>query len=60
MPQSKRYLDYFKTIESDRWHKVKDYVPANPQAFIDYLEQLPFAGRAIDKENNEFKIIGKL
>lgn len=60
MPQSKRYLDYFKTIEPDRWHKVKDYAPANPQAFIEYLEQLPFAGRHISKDRQSFMIVGKL
>ena len=60
MPQSKRYFDYFKTIEPDRWHKVKDYAPANPQAFIDYLEQLPFAGRYISKDRQSFMIVGKL
>lgn len=60
MPQTKRYFDYIKTIEPDKWHKVRDFAPSNPERFISHLEMLPFAGRLIDKQNNEFKIIGKI
>lgn len=58
--QSKRYFDYFRTIESDRWHKVYDFAPSNPDLFLRYLEMLPFTGRLIDRYNMEFMIIGKL
>lgn len=49
-----------KTIEPDKWHKVKDFAPSNPDRFISHLEMLPFAGRLIDKQFGEFKIIGKI
>lgn len=60
MPQSKRYLTYFKTIPPDKWHDIRDYAPADPERFLEYLEQLPFAGRIIDRKAKQFKIIGKL
>ena len=60
MPQSKRYFDYFRTIKSDRWHKVKDFAPSNPDLFIANLEMLPFSGRYISKDRLSFMIVGKL
>lgn len=60
MPQSERYFNYFKTIEPDKWHNVKDFAPNNPDQFIKYLAQLPFTGRMITKDKLEFKIIGKI
>lgn len=58
--QSERYFQYLKTIESDKWHLVKDYAPSNPERFLEYLEMLPFAGRMVTKDKLQFKIIGKL
>ncbi len=60
MPQSKRYLDYFKTIPSDTWHPVSKYAPENPMRFLEYLKQLPKEGREIEPLKMEFKINGKL
>ena len=58
MPQTKRYFDYIKTIEPDKWHKVKEFAPSNPERFISHLEMLPFAGRMVTKDKLQFKIIG--
>lgn len=58
--QSERYFIYFKSIDPDKWHRVSDYAPSNPDRFLEYLEMLPFAGRMITDDKLQFKIIGKL
>lgn len=60
MPQSNRYLKYFKTIPKDKWLFISDYAPSNPDRFLEYLEMLPFAVRDIDMQFKQFRINGIL